>query len=115
MAVSHLLEGQGSEPSSVALAAFIAILCRSLGDSLYSVYLFGSRATGTAKADSDYDLALYIADDERISRIREIASHAAYDFLARGFEIRPVIIRSKDWNAQTQFNRHIRQVGKRLL
>ena len=36
--------------------------CAILGDKITAIYLFGSRATGTARPDSDYDLLLVVSD-----------------------------------------------------
>ena len=34
--------------------------CREMGEKIQAVYLFGSRAKGTARPDSDYDLLLVV-------------------------------------------------------
>ena len=36
--------------------------CAVLGNKVKAVYLFGSRAKGTARPDSDYDLLLVVSD-----------------------------------------------------
>lgn len=36
--------------------------CRSLEGKIKAIYLFGSRAKGTARPDSDYDLLLVVTD-----------------------------------------------------
>ena len=36
--------------------------CRSMGEKIKMVYLFGSRAKGTARPDSDYDLLLVVSE-----------------------------------------------------
>ncbi len=36
--------------------------CHSLGDKILAIHLFGSRAKGTARPDSDYDLLLVVSD-----------------------------------------------------
>jgi predicted nucleotidyltransferase len=42
------------------------------------IYLFGSRATGAAGADSDYDLMVVVSDDAPVERRR---SRKAYEVL----------------------------------
>ena len=39
------------------------ISCRPLGGKIQTVYLFGSRAKGTARPDSDYDVLLIVSDE----------------------------------------------------
>lgn len=36
--------------------------CRGMGDKIRAVYVFGSRAKGTARPDSDYDVLLVVSD-----------------------------------------------------
>jgi uncharacterized protein len=40
-----------------------------------AIYLFGSRATGGARADSDYDLLLVVPDDTPPDRLSLIAAY----------------------------------------
>jgi len=40
-----------------------------------AIYLFGSRATGGARADSDYDLLVVVADDTPPDRLSLIAAY----------------------------------------
>ena len=42
------------------LQTFVA-RCRALGDTVQAIYLFGSRATGRERPDSDYDVLLVVA------------------------------------------------------
>lgn len=37
--------------------------CRPVRDKIHAMYLFGSRAKGTARPDSDYDLLLVVSDE----------------------------------------------------
>lgn len=53
------------------LAQIKTILRRALGAKRYAVYLFGSRATGSARPASDYDIA--VSADEDISRELSVA------------------------------------------
>ena len=36
--------------------------CHDLGDKIQAIYVFGSRAKGTARPDSDYDLLLVVSE-----------------------------------------------------
>ena len=37
--------------------------CKPMGGKIRAVYVFGSRATGLARPDSDYDLLLVVSDE----------------------------------------------------
>lgn len=52
--------------------------------------LFGSRARGQAREDSDYDVAVMVRDLADRRRVRRILSDLAYDHILDGFFIRPI-------------------------
>lgn len=52
--------------------------------------LFGSRARGQARADSDYDVAVVVRDLSDRRYVRRILSELAYDHILDGFFIRPI-------------------------
>jgi len=54
------------------------------------VILFGSRARGQAREDSDYDVAVVVRDLSDRRRVRRILSDLAYDHILSGFFIRPI-------------------------
>lgn len=54
------------------------------------VILFGSRARGQARKDSDYDVAVVVRDLSDRRRVRRILSDLAYDHILGGFFIRPI-------------------------
>jgi predicted nucleotidyltransferase len=60
------------------LTRFRAALDRAYGDRVARVVLFGSRARGDARPDSDYDVAVFLKDLadrwEEVDRIADIAS-----------------------------------------
>jgi predicted nucleotidyltransferase len=57
------------------LVRFRAALETLYGDRLERVVLFGSRARGDAQRDSDYDIAVFLADlDDRWREIRRLAA-----------------------------------------
>jgi uncharacterized protein len=52
--------------------------------------LFGSRARGQARSDSDYDVAVVVRNLSDRRRVRRILSDLAYDHILGGFFIRPI-------------------------
>jgi uncharacterized protein len=54
------------------------------------VTLFGSRARGQARQDSDYDVAVVVCDLSDRRRVRRILSDLTYDYILSGFFIRPI-------------------------
>jgi predicted nucleotidyltransferase len=54
--------------------------------------LFGSRARGEARPDSDYDVAVVLHDLSDRSRIRRTLSNLAYEHVLNGFYIRPILL-----------------------
>jgi uncharacterized protein len=65
---------------------------------LERAFLYGSRARGDYRADSDADLALVLAEGGDDWRLLWDLSGLAYDvFLETGVLIQPVPISSSDW------------------
>ena len=52
--------------------------------------MFGSRARGEARPDSDYDIAVILRDLSNRRRVRRVLSDLAYDHILSGFFIRPI-------------------------
>jgi hypothetical protein len=84
-----------------------AFLARLPTDSrLEYAILFGSRARGEGRPDSDADLALIVAegaDDWRLGG--DLAELAYYEFLSSGILIQPVPISLKHWTSPEHFPR----------
>jgi uncharacterized protein len=70
-------------PSDPVLQRFRAALNEIYGDRVERVVLFGSRARGDAKPDSDYDIAVFLKDpasfSEESGRLAEIEIGILYD------------------------------------
>jgi predicted nucleotidyltransferase len=52
--------------------------------------LFGSRARGEARTDSDWDVAVVVRDLSDRPHVRRVLSDLAYDHVLNGFFIRPI-------------------------
>ena len=54
--------------------------------------LFGSRARGDARRDSDYDVAVFIRDMDNRRTVDHALADTAYRYILTGFHIRPVAV-----------------------
>jgi predicted nucleotidyltransferase len=82
-----------------------------LGDALDRIVLLGSRARGDHRADSDWDLAVFLKrrvtpdDQRRVSAI-------GHDVMCEtGALIQSVALPAERWYADDEFSRHIRCDG----
>jgi predicted nucleotidyltransferase len=75
------------------LAAYKRDVQRTLPD-VAKLILFGSRARGRARTDSDYDIAVLVRDLSDRRRTSRILSDLAYDHILSGFFIRPIALPS---------------------
>ncbi len=82
-----------------------------LGDALDRIVLFGSRARGDHRADSDWDVAVFLRhkitpDDQRS------VSAIGHDVMCEtGALIQSVALPAERWYADDEFSRHIRLDG----
>src|SRR5579864_1452429 len=71
-----------SQPDPI-LQRFRTTIDRSYGDRIERVVLFGSRARGDARPDSDYDVAVFLRDFDNFGqearRIAELETDVLYD------------------------------------
>ena len=82
-----------------------------LGDALDRIVLFGSRARGDHRVDSDWDVAVFLRhkitphDQRRISAI-------GHDVMCEtGALIQSVALPAERWYADDEFSRHLRLDG----
>jgi uncharacterized protein len=94
------------------LARFRAALDRRYGDRIERVVLFGSRARGEAREDSDYDVAVFLrgfADRwQEIDRIIPVVTDIIDD---TGAVIHAMPYRAGSYDDRTSLMREIRREG----
>ena len=97
------------------MARFRAALNDAYGDRIERVVLFGSRARGDARLDSDYDVAVFLNDFadrwEEANRIADIAT----DILdATGAFIHAMPYRAGAYQERTPLMHEVRREGRDL-
>jgi predicted nucleotidyltransferase len=94
------------------LVRFREALAELYGDRLERVVLFGSRARGDARPDSDYDVAVFLRDmDDRFKELDRLA-HLGTDLLdATGEVVNALAYRAGAYNDRTPLMREIRIEG----
>jgi len=94
------------------LKRFHAALGRLYGDRIERVVLFGSRARGDARIDSDYDVAVFLrgfADRwQEVDRIVPLVTAILYE---EGAFIHAMPHRAGSYNDRTSLMREIRREG----
>ena len=84
-------------------------------DSSAKIYLYGSRANGNAKKDSDWDLLILLKKDQITSEIENSITDPLYDLeFETGEIISPMIYSQKEWNTKysiTPFYKNVMTEG----
>ena len=82
------------------------------------VYLYGSRARGEWKADSDWDLLILLSKDKITDEVERKITHPLYDLeFEIGEVISPIVYSEKEWNTKhriTPFYSNVMKEGKLL-
>ena len=82
------------------------------------VYLYGSRARGTMKPDSDWDLLILLNKDKITAEVEKSVTSPLYDLeFEIGEVISPMIYSETDWNTRhrvTPFYSNVMKEGKLL-
>jgi predicted nucleotidyltransferase len=97
------------------LVRFRAALDEAYGDSLERVVLFGSRARGDARPDSDYDVAVFLRDfggfGHEAARIAQIETEILFD---TGAVINALPFKAGAYEERTGLMHELRREGRDL-
>jgi predicted nucleotidyltransferase len=106
-------------PARIRKDPFLAEIKRRVtemyGDRIKRVVLYGSRARGDHRRDSDYDVAVFLRDyDGSWSEVSRLAD-VDFDFLMKtGKDVSIKPFRMVEWRMDTLFMRHLRRDGVEL-
>ena len=82
------------------------------GDSIERIVLFGSRARGDARADSDYDVAVFIKElSDRWREFNRLADLGTEIFAETGEFVHAIPYRAGSYEDRTSLMREIRHEG----
>ena len=96
----------------IVLAKFRAALSTLYGNRIERVVLFGSRARGDARADSDYDVAVFLKDlDNRWAEADRIAMVATDVLAETGAVIHAMPYRAGSYQERLPLMHELRQEG----
>ncbi len=94
------------------LIKYRAALTEMYGDRIERVVLFGSRARGDAKEDSDYDVALFLKDlEDSWHEIRRLVDIQIAMLEETDADIHTMPFRSGQWRDRTPLMHEIRKDG----
>jgi predicted nucleotidyltransferase len=97
------------------LARFRAALDAMYGKQIERVVLFGSRARGDARADSDYDVAVFLSNmPDRFAELYRLADLSTDILGDTGEFVHAMPYRSSAYDERTPLMREIRREGIEL-
>ena len=98
-----------------ALKRFHAALRQAYGDRLERTILFGSRARGDARPESDYDIAVFLRDmPDRFAELDRLARIGTDVIDTTGEVINALAYQAGAYNQRTPLMREIRRDGIEL-
>jgi predicted nucleotidyltransferase len=98
--------------SDPILSRFRAVLAETYGDRLERAVLFGSRARGDARPDSDYDIAVFIrGPDGWLDEVIRLADLGTDILMDTGAVISAKPFRAGAYNEPSRLMREIRREG----
>jgi len=97
------------------LHRFRSAVDRIFGDRVERVVLFGSRARGEGRADSDYDIAIFLRDlADRRKEVRRLVPLVTDIIEDTGAVIHPMPFKAGAWRERTPLMHEIRLDGVEL-
>ena len=97
------------------LSRFRAALDKVYGDKIERVVLFGSRARGDARSDSDYDIAVFLKELTNFDKEAEQIARIEIDILNdTGAVINAMPFSAVAYNRRTGLMRELRREGHNL-
>ncbi len=97
------------------MRGFRTALDVAYGDRIERVVLFGSRARGDAREDSDYDVAVFLRDMQDFGREMRVIARLGVDFLDDDAAvINALPFREGAYHKRTAFMNEVRRDGRDL-
>jgi uncharacterized protein len=105
---------QGTDPAAdPVLARFRKAIDSAYGERVERVVLFGSRARGDHRQDSDYDVAVFLKDWRLLWDELEGMSAAALEILVEtGADISAKPFQAAAWGEESAFMHELRRDGR---